>query len=278
MDGRTVNYESSSARPRARDWIVLVAGVLVGALGTRWIWSVAPGQASSSATNHALPPALPAHSTGANDPATADASTSKCPSLGESFEVVVGRCVDGDTVELEDWRYPEVRYLGIDTPERGHSFYSEATQRNAEFVGGFSPSGGQPSQGARVRLEFESGAKRLKDKYGRLLAYVWRRRVDGSEVLVNEELLRSGLAYLCGSQESKYSTRLKDALHAAQVAKVALWANPPPSDEKVYVADDDLYFHRPVCGQFNAGKEVERFPDRNQAVESGRSPCSKCKP
>lgn len=269
-----MNCESGSARPGARDWIVLVAGVLVGALGATWIRPTAPGQPSPSTTDRASP----ARSTGTDDSATTDAAASKPPRPGESFEVVVRRCVDGDTVELEDWRYPEVRYLGIDTPERGRSFYSEATQRNAEFVGGFSPSGGQPSQGARVRLEFESGAKRLKDKYGRLLAYVWRRRADGGEILVNEELLRSGLAYLCGSQESKYSTRLKDALHEAQSAKIALWANPPPSDEMGYVADDDLYFHRPACGQFSAEKEVSEFPDRNQAVESGRSPCSKCKP
>ena len=39
--------------------------------------------------------------------------------------VSVSKVVDGDTIELTDGR--RVRYIGINTPERGQPFYDEAT-------------------------------------------------------------------------------------------------------------------------------------------------------
>ena len=76
---------------------------------------------------------------------------------GSEDMVRVSRVVDGDTVELADGR--KVRYLGINTPERGQPFYQEATDFNAELVAG-----------KKVRLEFDVDTI---DKYGRTLAHVF---------------------------------------------------------------------------------------------------------
>lgn len=73
--------------------------------------------------------------------------------------VPVLRVVDGDTIEiLWDDQPTFLRYYGVNTTERGHPCYREATDRNRTLVGG------------AVRLAFDD---RSRDAYGRLLAYVF---------------------------------------------------------------------------------------------------------
>jgi micrococcal nuclease len=94
----------------------------------------------------------------------------------------VVRVVDGDTIQvrLAD-RLEKVRYIGVNTPElhgrAGHPEPGavEATALNRALV-----------EGRRVRLELDV---RERDRYGRLLAYVWV-----GDVLVNAELVRRGYA------------------------------------------------------------------------------------
>ena len=51
---------------------------------------------------------------------------------GDTIEkALVVSVIDGDTIELQDGN--RVRYLGIDTPETGEPYYSEATARNKEL-------------------------------------------------------------------------------------------------------------------------------------------------
>jgi endonuclease YncB( thermonuclease family) len=85
----------------------------------------------------------------------------------------VSRVVDGDTIELDDGR--KVRYLGVNTPERGQPFYEEAKQFNADLV-----------EGETVRLEFDLDTF---DRYGRTLAHVFV-----GDTHVNLELVRQGYA------------------------------------------------------------------------------------
>ena len=93
---------------------------------------------------------------------------------GESAELAVQYVYDGDTIKLSDGLV--VRYIGIDTPEKGRAFYERARRRNIELVGGKS-----------VRIVVCRDEPR--DVYGRTLGWVW---VDG--VLVNGVLLKEGLA------------------------------------------------------------------------------------
>jgi micrococcal nuclease len=88
----------------------------------------------------------------------------------------VDRVYDGDTIRLANGE--KVRYIGIDTPEFGEEieyFAVEAAQANRKLV-----------KGKKVRLEFD---QEKRDKYGRLLAYVY---VD--DVFVNAWLVENGYA------------------------------------------------------------------------------------
>src|SRR5258706_4066907 len=103
----------------------------------------------------------------------------------EDLTGTVIRTVDGDTVWVRlAGGVEKVRYIGIDTPEIHHPTRGEepggraATEINRGLVGD------RP-----VRLEPDL---QLRDRYGRLLAYVWVRRADCDEAIGNAELLRPG--------------------------------------------------------------------------------------
>jgi micrococcal nuclease len=105
----------------------------------------------------------------------------------EALTGTVVRLVDGDTVYVRLASGVEkVRYIGIDTPEVHHPTRGEepggraATEINRQLVGD------KP-----VRLEADV---QLRDRYGRRLAYVWVKRADGTEVMVNAEMVRLGYA------------------------------------------------------------------------------------
>ena len=99
-----------------------------------------------------------------------------------AFEGIVVRVVDGDTihVRLAD-RIEKVRYTGVNTPEVHHP-------RRGEEAGGREAAEVNHAlvSGKRVRLELDV---QTRDRYGRLLAYVW---VD--DLMVNAELVRRGYA------------------------------------------------------------------------------------
>ena len=122
----------------------------------------------------------------------------------EMEQVLVVRVIDGDTIELQDGR--RVRYLGIDTPELGEDYATEATTRNKELV-----------EGKEVELQ---RGKRDKDEYGRLLRYVY---VNG--VFVNAELVAQGYAkaYIFDPDE-RYSQVLVQLEQYAKIRERGLWA------------------------------------------------------
>jgi micrococcal nuclease len=95
----------------------------------------------------------------------------------------VVRVVDGDTIKvrLDGGRTERVRYIGIDTPESVkpdtpvECFAKKASHFNASLVGG---------RDVTLRTDAED-----RDRYGRLLAYVY---ADGR--FVNRELVARGYA------------------------------------------------------------------------------------
>jgi micrococcal nuclease len=107
------------------------------------------------------------------------------PVLAETpaaLDGVVVRVVDGDTVHVRIGdRVEKVRYIGVNTPEIHHPTKGEepggraAHAVNRHLV-----------DGKRVRLELDVQAR---DRYGRLLAYVWL-----GETMINAELVRLGYA------------------------------------------------------------------------------------
>ena len=125
----------------------------------------------------------------------------------------VERVVDGDTLVLVGGE--RVRLLGVDTPETKHPtkpvqpFGPEASAYTTRLA-----------EGATVRLVFD---KERRDRYGRLLAYVYI-----GELFLNEELLRAGLA--TAELQYPYSSEMKKRFRAAEAeakaARLGIWSLP----------------------------------------------------
>jgi len=124
--------------------------------------------------------------------------------------VEVKRVIDGDTIELSDGR--RVRYIGIDTPEKGYEkekkdecFAYQASEKNRNLV-----------EGKNVELLKDISAT---DKYGRLLRYVF---VEGE--LVQEELLREGYAdVLTIPPDVRNAKSFRELRDLAREEKRGLW-------------------------------------------------------
>lgn len=176
--------------------------------------------------------------------------------------------IDGDTIVLKNGT--KVRYRGINAPEiphrdtPGESLGWEATRRNRQLV-----------QGRLVRL-VQDDEKR--DRFGRLLAYVFL--PDGR--MVNEILVREGLAFICFSEKgSPFSKRLLAIQREAIDAGRGIWSIPPARPEPYYVGNrKTLRFHRPSCPY---GKKISKsnrviFKSRSDACKVGFCRCKKCLP
>ena len=126
--------------------------------------------------------------------------TTSTPAMEQALVI---RVIDGDTIELENGS--RVRYLGIDTPETGEPYYSEATARNKELVEG--------------KVVYLQKGKRDRDEYNRLLRYVY---IDG--VFVNAELVAQGFAtaYIFDPDE-RYSQVLVQLEQYAKLRQRGLW-------------------------------------------------------
>lgn len=116
-------------------------------------------------TATSVPPAVP------SVPPAATPATARTTGAAHVLSVI-----DGDTIEVEiDGMSYRVRYIGMDTPEQGMPFYTEATQANAVLVAD-----------RDVWLEKDVSET---DRYGRLLRYVYV-----GDTMVNAELVRQGYA------------------------------------------------------------------------------------
>jgi micrococcal nuclease len=130
----------------------------------------------------------------------------------ESGSYGVARVVDGDTLLLSEPR-ERVRLIGADTPETVKRNYPvepwgpEATEFTKTFLAG-----------GEVRLEFDTEPR---DKYGRILAYVWV-----GDRMLNEELIRAGLARaeLQYHYSSAKKTRFRRAEAEAKSAGRGIWS------------------------------------------------------
>ncbi|MGM0873362.1 MAG: thermonuclease family protein [Bacillota bacterium] len=127
----------------------------------------------------------------------------------------VTRVVDGDTVNvrLEDGKEETVRLLLVDTPETVHPtkpvqpFGPEASSFAKDLL-----------NGKKVQLELDIGER---DKYGRLLAYLY---VD--DRMVNKLLLEKGLARVAYVFEpnTKYVDDFYTIQKQAQQQGVGIWS------------------------------------------------------
>ena len=116
---------------------------------------------------------------------------------------VVSEVTDGDTIKLQSGE--KVRLIGINTPETGQYYSSEAKNKLKEFV-----------QGKIIKLEKDVSDA---DRYGRLLRYVY---VD--DLFVNLEMIRLGYAEAYKyPPDVKYSNLFEEAENEAKAKSLGIW-------------------------------------------------------
>jgi micrococcal nuclease len=127
---------------------------------------------------------------------------------------VVTRVVDGDTIHVAVGGQDEtVRYIGIDTPESVkpgtpvQCFAKAAGAANSRLI-----------EGRRVRLAYDA---ERRDRYGRLLAYVYRAD-DGA--FVNARLVEDGYARtLTIPPNVRFADRFASLARSAREHERGLW-------------------------------------------------------
>ncbi len=150
----------------------------------------------------------------------ADNTPSKSPQPSSEKTFHVARVVDGDTIVLADTK-EKIRLIGANTPETVkpncpvEPWGPEASAFTRDFL-----------SGGEVRLEFDGDRR---DKYNRLLAYVWV-----GDRMLNEELIREGLAR--AELQYHYSSAMKDRFRRAQAeakaARRGIWSGNDTAEAK----------------------------------------------
>jgi micrococcal nuclease len=135
----------------------------------------------------------------------------------------VDRAVDGDTLKLDNGE--RVRLIGIDTPEMHENpkLHRDAA-RSGEDVQAILGQGRQAYdftrkivEGREVRLEFDV---QPRDKYGRLLAYVYLS--DGT--FLNEEIIKNGFAYpMTIPPNVRHAEDFRSLFEQARAKHLGLW-------------------------------------------------------
>lgn len=148
--------------------------------------------AVSGCTSHDLNPINNSSVSSSNNSTTAVPTTTPTSTGSSDQHVEVsGKCykvVDGDTIDVEG--VGRVRFVGVNTPERGEAGYQTAKDYVTSMC-----------LGKTVGLDIDNAKN--KDKYDRALAVVY---VDG--VNLNQELLKKGYAevmYIPPSEFNPYS-------------------------------------------------------------------------
>lgn len=147
--------------------------------------------------------------------------------------------IDGDTLvaDIPGVGEERVRLIGIDAPESGERFYAEAKEALEHLI-----------QGGEVGLEMDAEER---DRYGRLLAYVWT-----GKLLVNAELLRLGVATLFTVPPNvKHLAELEAAQQEAQAAARGVWGAPGDSPVKIM----EVNYNAPGNDNFNLNEEYVVF-------------------
>jgi micrococcal nuclease len=137
------------------------------------------------------------------------AATTTTKVVFSSEVYTVTRVIDGDTIEINTGEH--VRYIGIDTPETKdprkpvQCFGNEAMIKNTDLV-----------LNKKVKLEKDVSDK---DKYGRLLRYVYI-----GDTMINFELVKTGYAKAYTyPPDIKYSNLFVDAQKTARDESLGLW-------------------------------------------------------
>lgn len=216
---------------------------------------------------------------------------------------LVTRVVDGDTIIVDvDGTEERIRMIGIDTPESVHP----DADRNVEYGKVASAFTREKLQDQNVTLEYDVEER---DRYGRILAYVW---LDGE--MLNKTLLQEGHAKVATYPPNvKYVDDFTALQEQARDNEKGVWAydvfekidpalpivannssgdssevsSASQSDTKqpevayTYVGNSNTKkFHESGCRSVKqmAAHNIVAFETRDDAINRGYDPCKVCNP
>lgn len=138
------------------------------------------------------------------------------PVTSEYTYYSVTQVVDGDTIKISmNGQEETLRLIGLDTPETVdprkpvQCFGKEASNKGKELL-----------TGRKVRIEVDP-SQGARDKYNRLLAYIYRD--DG--LFYNQYMIEQGYAHeYTYNTPYKYQAQLKAAQKTAQTNQAGLWS------------------------------------------------------
>ncbi len=181
--------------------------------------------------------------------------------IPRTMSVKVKRIVNGNRFKTESDE--SVILAGIRAPYPHEPFGQEVSQVLQSII-----------EDKRVRLRFDTNPKDRKDRW---VAYVFC-----DDRLVNEQLLRDGLAFArLKTDQSRFSEELLAAQREARSAKRGLWKTRNAGKRGDYVGDPKHgSFHLPGCvdvPNIKSGTAIQ-FNSMGAAFDRGFSPCIHCNP
>ena len=292
-----------SSRARAVATVAVACAVLVTVAGCARLAiptaATAPVGATDAATATTPATATPPPDSAAVEPSPDPVAAALQSSAVTLIPATVVRVVDGDTAVflLADGTQEKVRFIGIDTPEsttKIEPYGKAASAYTAEHL----------RVGRRVYLEKDVEAR---DRYGRLLAYVWLSppsAINESELrdkLFNAQLAIDGYAQqMTIAPNVKYADYFKAFVAEARSRSRGLWSGedapaagaaagtvgaaapaPAPATSATYIGNRNTRrFHIPTCSSvsaMNPGNKVA-LASRSAAISQGYVPCKRCRP
>lgn len=285
---------------------LLLVAIALGATGCGGTDAATPTGATPSTAGSAAgttPGSASSAAAGTDSAAPADTATidPADPEPAADAPIViaatVAKNVDGDTAHftLANGTLEKVRFIGIDTPEstiEQQPWGKEAANYTAGVL----------ATGRIVYLETDA---ELRDRYGRMLAYIWLERPTTSaesEVrakMLNAQIALAGLANpLTIQPNSKYASVFAACTETARTNKVGMW-NPSamsifeqqggkvaadgvtaasataPRSTTVWATKSGQRYHLAGCRYLTSTKFSLTL---GQAVDRGLTPCKSCKP
>jgi micrococcal nuclease len=150
-----------------------------------------------------------------------DLASYKNADFSKMLSATVTRVVDGDTIVVTIAKPPEglyrrerIRLIGVDTPETVHP--SKPVERFGKEASDFTKAALTKKI---VRLAFD---KVLRDRYGRLLAYVY---VEKGRCF-NAELVEKGYGHAYTAFPFQFLEEFRKLQAAAREKKAGLWGSP----------------------------------------------------
>ncbi|QFR39658.1 PKD domain-containing protein [Candidatus Gracilibacteria bacterium 28_42_T64] len=149
-------------------------------------------------------------------------------------KVMVERVVDGDTIVIkyQNGKTEKLRLVGVDTPETKHP------KKEVQFYGK------EASNFTKMMLEgknivIKQNVRNYRDKYGRLLGYVYLPGKEEKDIFFNKLLIEKGYARAYLRFPFQYSVQFKKAQNKAKKQRIGIWSEGEIKKEMLALAQEE---------------------------------------